>query len=84
MASLNILCSDPHNFLKEVIKNKQTNKQTNKKVGKKQKRKFFLAHQKNFKNISRPINICLKCLMTPAKTLRPPPIYVERFKAPLL
>ena len=49
MASLNILCSDPHNFLKEVIKNKQTNKQTNKKVGKKQKRKFFLAHQKLLK-----------------------------------
>ena len=45
MASSNILCSDPHNFLKEVIKNKQTNK----KLGKKHKRKFFVAHQKLLK-----------------------------------
>ena len=65
MANLNILYSDPHNFLKEV---------TNKILGKiKQNfKKIFCGPLKILKNISWPINICLKCFMAPAKTLRPP------------
>ena len=38
MVSLNIFCSDPHNFLKEIMIIK-------KKLGKKHKRKLFVAHQ---------------------------------------
>ena len=61
MASLNILCSDPNNFLKEITK----------KIRKVPK-KYFCGSSKILKNISWPINISLKHFMAPAKTLRPP------------
>ena len=60
MASLNILYSDPHNFLKEVTKKLA-----------KYMRKFLFGASKILKNISWPINICLKYFTAPAKTLRP-------------
>ena len=62
MASLNILCSDPHNFLKEITK----------KIRKETHMKNLCGPSKIFKNISRTINICLKYFMAPAKTLRFP------------
>ena len=51
MASLNILCLDPHNLLKEVIKkNKKLNK---KKLNRKKAHKiFFCGPSKLLKNIS--------------------------------
>ena len=63
MASLDILCSKPLN-----LKNKST---------KKERKEIFSGPSKMFKNISWPINICLKYFMTPTKSLRPlpPPSY---------
>ena len=58
MASLNILYSDPHNFLKEVTK-KLT----------KYMRKFLFGTSKILKNISWPINICLKYFMASVHSL---------------
>ena len=70
MTSLNILWSDPHNFLKEVTQNK---KKENKKNNRKEARKnFFCGPSKKFKNISWPINICLNYFMAPRKTLTHP------------
>ena len=63
-ARLNILCSDPHNFLKEVTK----------KIRKVHKN-IFCGPTKILKNISWPINICLKYFMASAKTLRSPLLY---------
>ena len=67
MASLNILCSDLHNFLKEVAQKKK------KKNRKEARKKTFCGPSKIFKNISWPINISLKYFMAAAKTLRPLP-----------
>ena len=58
MASLDILYSNPLN-----LKNKIT---------KIEHKKILCDPLKNLKNISWPINICLKYSMTLAKTLRPP------------
>ena len=63
MSSLNILCSDRHNFLKEV---------TQKKNRKEAHKKIFCGPSKLVKNILWPINICLKYFMAPAKTLQAP------------
>ena len=60
MAILDILCSDPHNCLKEVTK----------KI-KKADKKIFCDPSKILKYISWPINICLKYFIAPAKTLCP-------------
>ena len=59
MASLDILCSNLLN-----LKNKFT---------KIEHKKIFCGPSKILKNISCPINICLKYFMTPTKTLRPLP-----------
>ena len=56
MASLNILCSEPPNFFKEATK----------KIRKAAHKKIFCGLSIIFKNISWPINICLKYVMTPA------------------
>ena len=58
IASLDILCCNTLN-----LKNKIT---------KIEHKKMFCGPSKILKNISWPINICLKYFMTPAKTLRPP------------
>ena len=58
MASLDILCSNHFNLKK---KNKTT---------KMEHKKIFCEPSKILKNISWPINICLKYFMTPTKTLR--------------
>ena len=62
MASLNILCSDPHNFLKEVTK----------KMGK-YIRAFFVVHQKLSK-IFHDHQYLPKIFHGPCKTPGPPPI----------
>ena len=62
MASLDILCS---NFLN--LKNNIT---------KIEHKKIFCGPSKILKNISWPINICLKYFMTSTKTLCPPPYYI--------
>ena len=65
MASLDILGSKPYN-----LKNK---------IKKIEHEKIFCGPSKNWKNISWPINICLKYFITPTKTLRlphPPPSYI--------
>ena len=59
MASLDILCSNPLN-----LKNKIT---------KIEHKKIFCGPSKILKNISWPINICLKYFMAPTKSLHPPP-----------
>ena len=58
MASLDILCSNPLN-----LKNKIT---------KIEHKKIFCGPSKILKNISWPINMCLKYFMTPTKTLQLP------------
>ena len=58
MASLDILCSNPLN-----LKNKIT---------KIEHKKIFCGPSKILKNISWPINICLKYFMTLTKTFLPP------------
>ena len=59
MASLDILCFKPFNLKNEILKIEYT--------------KIFCGPSKILKNISWPINICLKYFMAPTKTLRPPP-----------
>ena len=59
MASFDVLCSNSIN-----LKDKNTKIEHN---------KIFCGPSKTLKNISWPINICLKYIMTPTKTLRPPP-----------
>ena len=58
MASLDILCSKPHN-----LKNK---------TAKIEHKKIFFGPSKILKNISLAKNICLKYVITPTKTLRSP------------
>ena len=60
--SMDILCSSPLD-----LKNKLT---------KIEDKKILYVLSKILKNISWPINICLKHFMTPAKALRPPPTYL--------
>ena len=59
MASLDILCFSPFNLKNKIMKIEY--------------QKIFLSPSKILKNISWPINICLKYFITPMKTLRPPP-----------
>ena len=63
MASLDILCINLFNLKNKIMKIEH--------------RKIFCGLSKVLKNISWPINICLKYFMTPTKTLRtPPPTYL--------
>ena len=61
MASLDTLCSNPIN-----LKNKLT---------KIELKKIFCGPSEILKNVSWPINICLKYFMTPTKTLRTTLVY---------
>ena len=58
IVSLDILCCNPLNLKNKIMKTKH--------------KKIFGGSSKIFKNISWPINICLKYFMTLTKTLRPP------------
>ena len=58
MASLDILCFNPFNLKNKIMKIEH--------------KKIFRGPSKVLKNISWPINICLKYFMTPTKTLCPP------------
>ena len=58
MASLDILCFNPFNLKNKIMK--------------KEHKKIFRGPSKVLKNISWPINICLKYFMTSTKTLRAP------------
>ena len=63
MASLDILCFNSFNFKNKIMKIKH--------------KKTFRGLSKILKNISWPINKCLKFFMTPTKNLRsPPPTYL--------
>ena len=57
MASLDILCFNPFNLKNKIMKIEH--------------KKIFHGPSKILKNISWPINICLKYFMTPTKTLHP-------------
>ena len=59
MASLDILCFNPFNLKNKIMKIEH--------------KKIFRGPSKILKNISWPINICLKYFMTPTKTLHKPP-----------
>ena len=65
MASLDFLCSNPLN-----LKNKIT---------KIEHKKIFCGPSKILKNISWPINMCLKYFMTPTKTLQLPLLHTYEF-----
>ena len=58
MASLDILCFKPFNLKNKIMKIEH--------------KKIFRGPSKVLKNISWPINICLKYFMTRTETLRPP------------
>ena len=58
MASLDILCSNTLNLKNKIMEIEH--------------KKIFYGPSKILKNISWPINLCLKYFMTPTKTLRPP------------
>ena len=58
MASSDILCFNPFNLKNEIMKIEH--------------KKMFRGPSEILKNISWPINICLKYFMTPTKTLHPP------------
>ena len=58
MASLDILCFNPFNLKNKIMKIEH--------------KEIFHGPSKIWKNISWPINICLKYFMAPTKTLRPP------------
>ena len=58
MASSDILCFNPVNLKNKIMK--------------KENKEIFRGPSKILKNISWPINICLKYFMVPTKTLRPP------------
>ena len=63
MASSDILCFNPFNLRSKIMKIEH--------------KKIFRGPSKILKNISWPINICLKYFITPMKTLRsPPPTYL--------
>ena len=69
MASLDILCSNPLN-----LKNK---------IKKIEHEKMFCGPLKILKNISWPINICLKFFMTSRKIHRPSPLPTYLMYGPL-
>ena len=58
MASLDILCFNPFNLKNKIMKIEH--------------KKIFCGPSKILKNISWPINVCLKYFMAPVRTLRPP------------
>ena len=58
MASLHILCFNPFNLKNKIMKIEH--------------KKIFRDPSKILKNVSWPINICLKYFMAPTKTLRRP------------
>ena len=58
MAILDILCFNPFNLKNKIMKIEH--------------KKIFCGPSKISKNISWPINICLKYFMVPTKTLRSP------------
>ena len=58
MASLDILRFNPFNLKNKIMKIEH--------------KKIFRGQSKILKNISCPINICLKYFMAPTKTLPPP------------
>ena len=58
MVSLDILCFNPLNLKNKIMKIEH--------------KKIFPDPSKILKNISWPINICLKYFMVPTKYLRPP------------
>ena len=61
MASLDILCYNPFNLKNKIMKIEH--------------KKILRSPSEILKNISWPINICLKCFMAPTKNLcRPPPL----------
>ena len=60
MASLNVLCFNPFNLKNKIMKIEH--------------KKIFCGPSKIFKNISWPINICLKYFMTPTKSLSQRPL----------
>ena len=62
MSSLDILCFNPCNLKNKIMKIEQ--------------KTIFHSPSKILKNISWPINICLKYFMAPTKTLCPPPPYL--------
>ena len=62
MASLDILCFNPFNIENKIMKIEH--------------KKIFRGSSKILKNISWPINICLKYFMTPQNPLPPPPRYL--------
>ena len=63
MASLDILCFNHFNLKNKIMKIEQ--------------KKMFRGPSKLLKNISWPINICLKYFMTPTKTLRLPLLHTQ-------
>ena len=63
MGSLDILCFIPFNLKNKIMKIEH--------------KKIVRGPSKILKNISWPINICLKYFIAPTKTLRlPPPTYL--------
>ena len=62
MASLDILCFNPFNLKNKIMKIEH--------------KKIFRGPSKILKNISWPINICLKYFMVPTKDSPAPPSYI--------
>ena len=63
MAGLDILCFNPFNLQNKIMKTEH--------------KKIFRGPSKILKNISWPINICVRYFMAPIKTLQShPPIYL--------
>ena len=58
MASLDILCFNPFHLKNKIMKIEH--------------KKIFRGPLKILKNISLPIDLCVKYFMAPTKTLRPP------------
>ena len=58
MASLDFLCFNPFNLKNKIMKIEH--------------KEIFRGPSKILKNVSWPINICLKHFMAPTKALRPP------------
>ena len=63
MASLDILRFNPFNLKNRIMKI--------------ERKEIFCGPSKILKNISWPINICLKYFMTPTKTLRPSLLHIS-------
>ena len=59
MTGLDILCFKSFNLKNKIMKMEHN--------------KIFCGPSKNLKNISCPINTCLKSFMVHTKTIRPPP-----------